>query len=87
MVTTKNGDIYQTPNGATSGPFFLQSADHAGADWVIETKIDADQLSDGYEQAGLLAYKDDDNYVKYDVLADAGTTSINRIELRWRSVG
>ena len=52
----------------TSGPFFLQSADHAGADWVIETKVDAIELSGGYEQAGLLARVDDDNYVKFDIL-------------------
>ena len=64
MATTKNGDIYTTPNGASPGPFFLQTADHAGADWVIETKVDATQLSNGYEQAGLMAYSDDDNYVK-----------------------
>jgi PKD repeat protein/plastocyanin len=82
QVTTKNGDIYTTPNAATAGPFFLQSADHAGADWVIETKVDARQLSNGYEQAGLMAYKDDDNYVKWDVISDQDTTSINRLELR-----
>jgi PKD repeat protein len=82
MATTKNGDIYTTPNAATSGPFFLQTADHAGADWVIETKVDARQLSNGFEQAGLMAYSDDDNYVKWDVISDDGTTSINRLELR-----
>jgi PKD repeat protein/glucose/arabinose dehydrogenase len=82
MATTKNGDIYTTPNGANPGPFFLQTADHAGANWAIETKIDATQLSNGYEQAGLLAYSDDDNYVKWDVISDDGTTSINRLELR-----
>ena len=81
-VTTKSGDIYTSPNSPTAGPFFLQSPDHAGADWAIETKIDARQLSDGYEQAGLLAYQDDDNYVKWDVISDAGQTGINRLELR-----
>ncbi|HET9736477.1 MAG TPA: ThuA domain-containing protein [Solirubrobacteraceae bacterium] len=81
-VTTKNGDIYTAGNSPTAGPFFLQTADHAGADWVIETKVDASTLSGGYEQAGLLAYKDDDNYVKWDVISDDGQTAINRLELR-----
>ncbi|HET8784604.1 MAG TPA: ThuA domain-containing protein, partial [Candidatus Limnocylindrales bacterium] len=82
LATTDDGDIYTTPNAETAGPFFLQTADHAGADWVIETKVDARELSGGYEQGGLLAYKDDDNYVKYDVLSDDGQDAINRIELR-----
>ena len=81
-VTTKNGDIYTAGNSPTSGPFFLQTADHAGADWVIETKVDASTLSGGYEQAGLLAYKDDDNYVKWDIISDDGQTTLNRLELR-----
>ena len=81
-ATTVNGDIYQTPNGAAAGPFFLQTADHAGADWVIETKVNAIELSGGYEQAGLLARVDDDDYVKFDILSDEGQTALNRIELR-----
>ena len=54
---------------------------------MIETQIDATQLSGGYEQAGLLAHMDDDNYVKFDMLSDPGNTVVNRIELRSRSTG
>jgi cytochrome c len=81
-VTTVNGDIYQDGNPASTRNFFLQTPDHAGSDWVIETKVDASELSGGYEQAGLLAFEDEDNYVKFDVLSDQDQTVLNRIELR-----
>jgi PKD repeat protein/regulation of enolase protein 1 (concanavalin A-like superfamily) len=81
-VTTVNGDIYEMGDPTPTRNFFLQTPDHAGADWTIETKIDAGELSGGYEQAGLMAYEDDSNYVKYDILSDDGQTVLNRIELR-----
>ena len=34
---------------------------------MIETQIDVSTISEGYEQAGLLVYEDDDNYIKYDI--------------------
>jgi PKD repeat protein/glucose/arabinose dehydrogenase len=81
-VTTVGGDIYSGPDsGADTRNFFLQTPDHAGADWVIETKVSGD-LSGGYEQGGLLAYEDDGDYVKFDLISDDGTTAPNRIELR-----
>ena len=81
-TTKQRRHLHDAERAPPSGPFFLQSADHAGADWVIETKVDAGDLSEGYEQAGLLARVDDDNYVKFDILADAGSATLNRIELR-----
>ncbi len=81
-VTTVNGDIYESGDPTPTRNFFLQTPDHAGADWTIETKIDASELSGGYEQAGLMAYQDDSNYIKYDILSDDGQTVLNRIELR-----
>ncbi len=81
-VTTVNGDIYTGGDPAPTRNFFLQTADHAGENWVIETRVDGGELSDGYEHAGLLARVDDDNYVKYNIISDAGNTIPNRIELR-----
>jgi cytochrome c len=81
-VTTVNGDIYTDGDPASTRNFFLQTPDHAGEDWVIETRVDAGELSGGYEQAGLLAYIDDDTYVKYDIISDDQQTTLNRIELR-----
>jgi cytochrome c len=90
-VTTVAGDIYTGSDTAeTTANFFLQTPDHAGEDWAIETKVNAIELSDGYEQAGLLAYQDDDTYVKFDVISDenqTGTPILNRIELRSEVAG
>ena len=77
------GDIYSGPDtAADTRNFLLQSPDHAGADWVIETKVGGAELSGGYEHAGLLAYEDDGDYVKYDLISDDSQTAVNRIELR-----
>jgi PKD repeat protein/glucose/arabinose dehydrogenase len=81
-VETVAGDIYQDGDPSETRNFILQSADHAGEDWTIETKVLAGALNGGYSQGGLLAYADDDNYVKLDVIADQGQSAINRIELR-----
>jgi cytochrome c len=86
-VTTVNGDIYTNGDPAATRNFFLQTADHAGPNWVIETKVNAIELSGGYEQAGLLARKDDDNYVKFDIISDDTQTALNRIELRSEVAG
>ena len=80
-ITTELGDIY---TGDTTPPppnFILQSADHAGADWTLETKLHG-TITDGYSQGGLMAYSSGDNYVKIDAISDTGNTRINRIELR-----
>jgi cytochrome c len=80
-VTTVNGDIYTGGDPAPTRNFFLQTPDHAGEDWVIETKVSG-SISGGYEHGGLLVYQDDGNYIKYDLISDDGTTAVNRIELR-----
>ena len=81
-MTTVNGDIYTNGNPATTRNFILQEPTSAGQDWVIETHIDASTISGGYEQAGLLVYDNDDNYIKYDIISDDGQTVRNRLELR-----
>src|SRR5262249_43361204 len=80
-ITTELGDIYTGDTNPPPNNFILQSADHAGADWVIETKLSG-TITDGYAQGGLIAYKDGDNYVKLDAISDTGNTRINRLELR-----
>ncbi len=86
-VTTVNGDIYTNGDPAGTRNFILQNPTEANQDWVIETHIDASELSQGYEQAGLLVRIDDDNYIKYDVLSDDTNTWVNRIELRSEDAG
>src|ERR671914_20936 len=80
-ITTEPGDIWQTDTNPPPNNFILQSDDHAGEDWVIETKLSA-TINGGYAQGGLLAYADGNNYVKLDPISDAGSPRINRLELR-----
>jgi regulation of enolase protein 1 (concanavalin A-like superfamily) len=76
-IDTSAGDIY---GGDNTGPknFTLQTP--PAGDWTVETKVDAGALSQAYQQAGLIVYADDANYVKLDFVADSATSK--RIELR-----
>ncbi|GLY93850.1 ThuA domain-containing protein [Actinoplanes sp. NBRC 103695] len=80
-IDVPNGDIYGTGN---TGPanFILQAA--PSGDWTLETKVDGSLLNEQYQQAGLLVYGDDDNYVKLDLVADntAGQPVSRRLEFR-----
>jgi cytochrome c len=80
VLTTTPGEIYQ--GGTDKSNLVLQSADHAGEDWVIETHADVSKLDGGYSQAGLMAYGDDAHYVKLVVISDEGKATPNRVELR-----
>ncbi|NYE38606.1 PKD repeat protein/type 1 glutamine amidotransferase [Nocardioides cavernae] len=80
FITTTPGEIYQTGTGKSN--LVLQSADHAGADWELETHADVTGLDGGYSQAGLMAYGDDANYVKIVAISDENRPSPNRVELR-----
>src|SRR5690606_10879800 len=63
IVETGDGDIYQTGNSDPTN-FILQP--QPGDDWTVEAKLDTSALAEQYQQGGLLAYLDDDNYVKFD---------------------
>ncbi|TYC03947.1 DUF1349 domain-containing protein [Micromonospora sp. WP24] len=80
-VDVPNGDIYGTGN---TGPanFILQTA--PAGDWTLETKVDGSQLNEQYQQAGLMVHVDDDNYLKFDYIADnqPGQPVTRRIEFR-----
>ncbi|BCJ60196.1 hypothetical protein Jiend_36180 [Micromonospora endophytica] len=80
-IDVPNGDIYGTSN---TGPtnFILQNAPEGN--WTMETKIDGSLLDEQYQQAGLIVYADDDNYLKFDYVVDnqAGQPVTRRIELR-----
>jgi len=80
-IDIANGDIYGTDNSGTSN-FILQTA--PSGDWTLETKVDGSLLDEQYQQAGLLVYADDDNYLKFDYIVDnqAGQPVVRRIEFR-----
>ncbi|RIJ70805.1 DUF1349 domain-containing protein, partial [Nakamurella silvestris] len=64
-ITTQLGDIDNT-NPVSPRNFILQKA--PAGDWTIQTKLKATQVH-RWQYAGLLAYGDDDNYVKLDIVA------------------
>ncbi len=83
-IQTQPGDI----NGAANeNPrnFILQEVPQAvsqGEDWTIETRLTPTMLHQ-WQLAGLIVYGDDDNYVKFDVVANntAGAATNLRAEL------
>jgi PKD repeat protein len=81
QIDVPNGDIYGTNN---TGPtnFILQNA--PSGDWTIQTRVDGTAFTEQYQQAGLLVYGDDDNYLKFDFIVDntAGQPVVRRIEYR-----
>ena len=61
VLTTQAGDIARDSNSASN--IFLQSAN---CDWTAETKLTASAVPGTPSQnAGLVAYEDDDNFVKF----------------------
>ncbi len=80
-ITTVEGDLYTNSDSTGTRNLMLQTADHAAADYVLETKVTTN-LAGGYGQGGIIVYTDDDNYVKLDAISDVNNARINRIELR-----
>ena len=58
-ITGADGDITSENNNAEN--ILLQSAN---TDWTIETKVVGSRIPSRSENAGILAYQDDDNFVK-----------------------
>jgi hypothetical protein len=60
VITSEKGDITNSDNNAAN--ILLQSAN---TDWTIESKITCSGKPSGFSQnAGILAYQDDDHFVK-----------------------
>ncbi|TCO32546.1 glucose/arabinose dehydrogenase [Kribbella steppae] len=80
-IDTGNGDIYQ---GGNTNPKNLMLQPAPDGDWTIETKVDASAFDERYQQAGLMVYADDANYVKLDYLTTnaAGSAVTRGLELR-----
>jgi beta-glucosidase len=59
-ITSKDGDLQAANNNAEN--ILLQSAN---TDWVVESKLEFSRKPSGFSQnGGLIAYEDDDNYIK-----------------------
>ena len=59
VITGATGDITAENNNAEN--ILLQSAN---TDWTIQSKVVSSKIPSGNENAGILAYQDDDDYVK-----------------------
>ncbi len=55
----QGGDLYQTTNSTNN----ILLRDTPAGDWSIITKLEINP-NQNYQQAGLIVYKDDDNYIK-----------------------
>lgn len=80
-IDTTANDIY---NADTGVPNFVLQNQPQGDEWVVETKLDASAFDRQYQQAGLILYGDDDNYVKLDLVAtnQAGKAVTRNLEMR-----
>jgi beta-glucosidase-like glycosyl hydrolase len=68
VVTSEKGDIVSSNNNARN--ILLQNAN---TDWTIESKVTFSRRPSGFAQnGGILAYQDDDNFVRLAYRADFG---------------
>jgi beta-glucosidase-like glycosyl hydrolase len=68
-ITSEPGDVSEASNNAQN--ILLQSAN---SDWTIETKLVASRAPSQPENAGIIAYADDNNFVKLMFRAAIKTT-------------
>lgn len=68
-ITSESGDVSESSNNARN--ILLQSANN---DWTIETKLTASRVPSQPENAGILSYENDDNFVKLMFRAVIKTT-------------
>lgn len=72
-ITTENGDVSEGSNNAKN--VLLQSANN---DWVAETKLSYSRVPSQPENAGILAYQDENNFVKLMLRAVTKTSRQGR---------
>lgn len=68
-ITTEKGDVSENSNDARN--LLLQSANN---DWTIETKLNCSRAPSQPENAGIIAWQDDHNFVKLMLRAVIKTT-------------
>ena len=74
IITSEEGDVSTSANNARN--LLLQSAN---SDWTIESKISSSRKPAGFtENAGVIAYQDDDNFVKLVYRANVGRRGAQR---------
>ena len=70
-IKTEEGDLYTSTNTAKN--MFYQEAD---GDWLVETAITLNKVpAESYQQVAILAYQDDDNYLKVGYQGNSSSTT------------
>jgi arabinan endo-1,5-alpha-L-arabinosidase len=72
----ENADLVGSANQAS---VLLHDAVPSGTDWMVETKLDLDLGTDevrNYQQAGLIAYRNDDDFARLDKVAIWNTRQV-----------
>ncbi|UDF12431.1 ThuA domain-containing protein [Antiquaquibacter oligotrophicus] len=84
-IDTTQADIYSA--GGSIPNIIVQ--DQPSGDWTIETKVDTSTFDRQYQNAGLIAYIDADNYIKWDIVTTnaAGSTIARNFEFRHEVAG
>jgi len=72
-ITSEVGDVSEATNNAKN--ILLQSANN---DWTIETKLTSSRIPSQPENAGILVYQNEDNFVKLMFRAVIKTTRFGR---------
>lgn len=63
-ITTQEGSIYRAHTPLAKNLHLIRNPMAGGSDFVLTTCIDSFSPTMAYQQAGLLVYDDDDNYLK-----------------------
>lgn len=72
VVTSQKGDLYKNTN--TGKNVVVKSV---SGDWSVTAPVHIEsELTQGYQQAGLMIYSDDDNYIKICVICQNGKQQI-----------
>jgi len=66
-ITTQQGGIYGSVGPSAKNFYLIQNPLAEGGDFVLTTCIESFKPTLSWQQAGLLVYDDDDNYLKCDV--------------------
>ncbi len=72
-ITSEPGDVSEASNNARN--VLLQSAN---SDWTIETKLVCSRIPSQPENAGIIVYQDDHNFIKLMLRAVTKTTRMGR---------
>ncbi len=66
-ITTQGGGVYGSVGPSAKNFYLIRNPVAEGGDFVLTTCIESFKPTANWQQAGLLVYDDDDNYLKCDI--------------------